>query len=100
MLIHAEKQDGRTDGRSMTKLIGALRDLRHLTYIVLRLIDYFVSQSIDLDEAGSTHTRARAYTHTHTHTHTHTEIQNRNPDQRPNTVSDIIFEVEVQLDMV
>jgi len=73
MLIHAEKQDGRTDGRSMTKLIGALRDLRHLTYIVMRLIDYFVSQSIDLDEAGSTHTRARAYTHTHTHTHTHTQ---------------------------
>ena len=61
MLIHNEKQDGLTDGwTGMTKLIGAFRDLHQLTYIVLRLTDYFVSRFIDLDEVDCKHT------HTHT----------------------------------
>jgi hypothetical protein len=51
------KTGGRAEGwTGMTKVIGAFRDLRQLTYIVLRLIDYFVSQSIDLEEVDSTHT--------------------------------------------
>jgi hypothetical protein len=68
-------RENKTDGRTgLTKLIGALSNLCQLNYIDLKLIDYFVSQSIDLDkEVDCTH--ACAGTHTHTHTHTNTEVR-------------------------